>query len=85
MALKPSTLNSAVMGRGVGSEILNTQQVVEPAELQVKIDELVSKVENGRCFVRPSGTGKTLNPKPFINGRCFVRPSGTGKTLNPKP
>lgn len=31
-------------------------RVVSPAELQVQIDSLVSPVENGRAFVRPSGT-----------------------------
>ncbi|QDZ26060.1 phosphoacetylglucosamine mutase [Chloropicon primus] len=32
------------------------QQMLQPQELQVKVDELVSKASLGRAFVRPSGT-----------------------------
>ncbi|EKX43153.1 hypothetical protein GUITHDRAFT_163942 [Guillardia theta CCMP2712] len=32
------------------------QRVTEPKELQDAVDAAVSKVEQGRCFVRPSGT-----------------------------
>lgn len=30
--------------------------LVEPASLQAKLNEAMASVNNGRCFVRPSGT-----------------------------
>ena len=40
--------------------IWDESRLTEPAELQKKIDELIAEVEEGKAFVRPSGTEDIL-------------------------
>ena len=34
----------------------NEMEVVQPADLQHKLNQSMASVEHGRCFIRPSGT-----------------------------